>query len=98
MSMFRKYLLKKEFWAVARKDGQNNCYVKHDIHAGGIYAYLQNQGVKIVTGNETRFFSNFDDLDMFLDRLSLPKHSDPEDFFSVLHRRNNARLLRKIPL
>ncbi len=63
MSMYRKYLLKKNFWR------SNNAYVKHDPRAGGIYAYIQENGVKVVANNETHIFSNFNELDLYLDQL-----------------------------
>jgi hypothetical protein len=98
MSMYRKYLLKRNFWAVTRKNGLNNCYVKHDISVGGIYAYVLERSVKIVANSESRTFSNFDELDVYLDRLALPNHIENNNFTSVLNRRNNERLLRKIPI
>ena len=70
--MYRKYLLKRKFWAVAHKEGSTPCYVYHDAHAGGIYAYIQQRGIVIKTDAETREFTNFDDLDAFLDRTFDP--------------------------
>jgi hypothetical protein len=91
--MYRKYLLKKNFWR------SNNAYVKHDLRAGGIYAYVQPSGVKIVTSNETRFFNNFDELDLFLDKLCLStSRNESNQFMQVLNRRNTSKTLRQFPL
>ena len=101
MSMYRKYLLKRNFWAVPRKDGHGlepNCYVKHDIKVGGIYAFLQHRGVRIVAENKQKTFNNFDDLDLYLDRLVIFKDNDNSDFLTILNRRNTTKLLRQIPI
>lgn len=102
MSMFRKYLLKRDFWAVPRHNGENpNCYVRHDVKVGGIYAYLENRGVKIVANSESRFFSNFDDLDQYLDKMSMlstRSGNETSDFLAILNRRNTSNFLRKIPI
>ena len=99
MSMYRKYLLKRNFWAVPRKDGQDpNCYVKHDVKVGGIYAYIQNRGVKIVADNKEKMFNNFNDLDLYLDRLVIYKDNANSDFLAILNRRSTTKLLRQIPI
>ncbi len=99
MSMYRKYLLKRNFWAVPRKDGKEpNCYVKHDIKVGGIYAFIQHRGCRIVANNKETTFNNFNDLDLYLDRLVIFKsNSENSDFLTILNRRNTTKLLRQIP-
>ena len=99
--MYRKYLLKRNFWAVPRKDGHGlepNCYVKHDIKVGGIYAFIQHRGVRIVADNKEKTFNNFDDLDLFLDRLVIYKDNSNSDFLAILNRRNTTKLLRQFPI
>ena len=99
MSMFRGYLLKKEFWASPRKDGEKpTCYVKHDVRTGGVYAFLKNRGVEIRVNNEDRFFNNFDELDSYLDRLHLSTRDGSSEFMQILNRRSTSKTLRKIPL
>ena len=92
MSMYRKYLLKKNFWR------SNNAYVKHDPRAGGIYAYIQENGVKVVANNETHIFSNFNELDLYLDQLMSSTRAEGSEFMQILNRRNTSKLLRTIPL
>ena len=98
MSMYRRYLLKKNFWAAPRKNGGGlSCYVKHDVRVGGIYAYIQNRGVNIVVNNESKFFNNFDQLDRYLDQLTMQANrtgNDVGDFYKVLTRRDNSKSLR----
>jgi hypothetical protein len=92
--MFRSYLLKNNFWA---KKGRNKTvYMKHDINIGGIYAYLENRGVKLVAQGRDYFFDNFNELDFFLNRLTLNTQND--DFSKVLKRRNMATALRTLPI
>ncbi|UYP44119.1 hypothetical protein NEF87_000404 [Candidatus Lokiarchaeum ossiferum] len=99
MSMYRKYLLKKNFWAQPKKDGSDpSCYVKHDIRTGGIYAYVQHRGVKIVADNKSKEFSNFNELDQYLDQLSMSTREDTTQFMQVLNRRNSSKMLRKITI
>ncbi len=99
MSMYRNYLLKREFWAQPRNDGEKpTCYVKHDVRTGGIYAFLKYRGVRIRVNNEERFFNNFDDLDQFLDRLHMNSREDTSEFMQILNRRTTSKTLRKIPL
>ena len=99
MSMYRKYLLKRAFWAVPRKDGREpNCYVKHDIRVGGIYAFIQHRGCRILADNNERTFNNFNDLDLYLDRLTIHKDNSNSDFLAILNRRNTTKLLRQIPM
>jgi hypothetical protein len=99
--MYRKFLLKKQFWAVPSKNGQTpNCYVRHDIRSGGIYAYLQHRGVKIVANNETEFFNNFETLEKHLDKLIImnSRQQETSDFLSILNRRNTSKVLRSLPI
>lgn len=99
MSMYRSYLLKREFWAQPRNDGEKpTCYVKHDVRTGGIYAYLRNRGVKIRVNDEERYFNNFDELDRYLDRLNVSTREDTSEFMQILNRRSTSKTLRKIPL
>ena len=99
MSMYRSYLLKRDFWASPRKDGQKpTCYVKHDVRTGGIYAFLKNRGVTIRVNNEEREFHNFDELDSYLDRLYVSTREDTSNFLQILNRRSTSNTLRKIPL
>ncbi len=97
--MYRKYLLKNQFWAQPKKDGSApSCYVKHDVRTGGIYAYIQHRGVRIVADNNSKEFSNFNELDAYLDQLSLSTREDTTQFMQVLTRRNTSKMLRKISL
>ena len=97
--MYRKYLLKKNFWPQTKNDGNDpGCYVKHDISTGGIYAYIQHRGVKIIANNETTFFDNFKLLDNYLDTLSLKMRNDTIDFMKIMNRRVSSKSLRQIPL
>lgn len=99
MSMYRKYLLKQNFWPQTKNDGNNPvCYVKHEIHTGGIYAYIHHRGVKIVANNETQFFSNFKMLDEYLDKLSAKMRSETSDLMKIINRRATSNMLRQIPL
>jgi hypothetical protein len=89
MSMYRKYLLKKNFW-----HSKENTYMLHNERAGGIYAYIQDNGVKIVANNESRMFSNFNDLDLYLDQLMSTTRVEGSEFMQILNRRNTSKLLR----
>ncbi len=96
--MYRKYLLKRDFWAVPKKNGDEpNCYVKHDVQIGGIYAYLRHRGVKITVNGESRFFNNFNDLESYLDQLRLSTRNDTSEFMAIINRRSTTKLLRQIP-
>ncbi|MHA1745358.1 MAG: hypothetical protein ACTSWW_05125 [Promethearchaeota archaeon] len=99
MSMYRKYLLKRHFWAQPRKQGgEPQCYVKHDVNTGGVYAYIQHRGVRIVTEGDQRNFSNFNELDEYLDKLSVSTRDDTSQFLSILNRRTTTKMLRQLPL
>ncbi len=97
--MFRRYLLKKKFWQSKTSNG-GVMFVKHDSHAGGVYAQvLRNpeghQCVEVQVNGEKKYFENFNDLDAFLDNLRRPSQ-DP--IFSVLGRRNNETFFRKLEI
>lgn len=94
MSMFRSYLLKQNFWA--KKGKERTVYMKHDINIGGIYAYLVNHGVKLIVKGKDYFFDNFDNLDVFLNRLTTNSNND--DFSRVLKRRNMQKALRTLAI
>lgn len=99
MSMYRKYLLKKNFWPQTKNDGNSpGCYVKHDVSTGGIYAYIQHRRVKIVANNETKYFDNFQMLDNYLDALSVKMLSETSDLMKIINRRTTSNMLRQIPL
>ncbi|UYP44563.1 hypothetical protein NEF87_000848 [Candidatus Lokiarchaeum ossiferum] len=99
MSMYRKYLLKNNFWPQSSNNGSEpNCYVKHEIHTGGIYAYIQHRGVKIIANNETQFFNNFKMLDEYLDELSVKMRNETSDLMKIINRRTTSNMLRQIPL
>ncbi|MHA1726731.1 MAG: hypothetical protein ACTSXH_18150 [Promethearchaeota archaeon] len=101
MSMYRNYLLKKEFWG---KKGNNNdtttqkIYLKHSSKVGGIYAIIQDfpykKGVVVIANGERRFFNNFDDLDAYLHKL---EHVE-EDFLKILKRKDISRRLRTLKI
>ncbi len=96
MSMYKKFLLKKHFWPQGNKKKNNQtCYVKHEVNSGGVYAYIQQKGVKIVAKNQTRFFNNFNDLDEYLDKLSIDMRDGTEEFIKILNRASNTKTLRK---
>jgi len=101
--MYKNFLLQHDFWPSTGQtdDGQPKTYMKHDEMIGGIYAYLQHRGVKIVANNESRFFNNFDKLEDYLDKLYLKARSSTNktsSFMQILNRRDRSKVLRKIPL
>ena len=99
MSMYRSYLLKRQFYGQSRNDGEKpTCYVKHDVRTGGVYAYLKNRGVEIRVNNEKKFFNNFDELDRYFDKLNMSSRGDSSEFMQILNRRTTSKTLRKIPL
>src|SRR6056297_3335072 len=100
MCMYRNFLLDRGFWASPRKaDGnQPKVYMKHDSTIGGIYAYLQHRGVKIVVDEESRFFNNFDRLEEYLEQLYLNSKNpsnQSSNFYRILNRRDTSKLLRQ---
>ena len=76
------------------------CYVYHDAHAGGIYAYIQQRGIVIKTDAETREFTNFDDLDAFLDRTfdPPPRNNLYRNVRESFHSSQSLRTYEKIPM
>ncbi|MCK4237652.1 MAG: hypothetical protein KAX33_00920 [Candidatus Lokiarchaeota archaeon] len=95
MSMFRSYLLKQNFWA--KKGKERTVYMKHDINIGGIYAKIEkNRGVTLFIKGKDYFFDNFDNLDVFLNRLTNSSNND--DFSRVLKRRNMQKALRTLAI
>jgi len=92
--MFRSYLLKNDFWA--KKGRDRTVYMKHDINVGGIYAYIENRGVKLIVQGRDYFFDNFDNLEFFLNRLN--NNSQNDDFTRVLKRRNMENALRTLSI
>lgn len=91
--MFKKYLLKNDFWMT--KSGEEPCFIKHDPVYGGIYAKVMPKGVEIQFNNEKLVFNNFNDLDEFLDRVSI--HSTPNDydqFNTIITRNMMSKVLR----
>ena len=97
--MFRRFLLKNDFWAQPRRDGQKpTCYVKHSVKVGGIYAFLQPKGVKLRVDDDERYFNNFDDLEGYLERLNLNAKDTSNEFMHIINRRTTTKALRQIPL
>lgn len=90
--MFRKYLLKRRFWAVPRNDTDKPCYIYHDEQMGGIYAYLVNKGIIIKTNTESHFFTSFTELDMFFDRTIT---NNPQN--TLYHEMREAFLNKNLP-
>ena len=90
--MYRSYLLKNDFWA--KKGKGRTVYMKLDISIGGIYAYLENRGVKLVVKGKSYFFDNFDNLDSFLNRLAATSTQD--SFSRIIRRRNTENVLRTL--
>lgn len=95
--MFKKYLIKNEFW---RTGGRNETwFVKHTPEYGGIYAKLMQKGVEIQYNNEKKVFTNFIELDNYLDRISVNNQSNgSRDFISILNRKVTSKILRSLPL
>lgn len=94
MSMYRNFLLKNDFWA--KKGNGKTVYMKHDISIGGIYAYLENRGVKLVVRGKSYFFDNFDNLDSFMN--SLAAASTQDSFSRIIRRRNTEKSLRTLTI
>ncbi|MFO8018051.1 MAG: hypothetical protein R6U96_05405 [Promethearchaeia archaeon] len=97
MSMYRSYLLSKNFWARKgneNNDGETRTYIKHSQNAGGIYAIIEpngQRGVKIIADGHEKFFNNFDKLDRYLNRLERREN----DFMKILRRKTISKKLRK---
>jgi hypothetical protein len=69
--LFRKYLLKHKFWALPQKGKEEPCYMKHDDKVGGVYAYILKQGVRIKINDNSQVFTNFNELNNFLQRVQV---------------------------
>lgn len=67
MSMFKKFLLKRQFWPLPRKAESLPCFIYHTEKEGGIYAYLIDHGVIIKSSRGMMTFQNFQDLTDYLD-------------------------------
>lgn len=95
MSMYRSYLLKNDFWA--KKNSNEQIYMKHDQY-GGIYATIlqgeDKKGVQIMVDGEKFFFNNFDKLDFFLTKISQRQ----DNFVKILRRKNISQKLRKLEI
>jgi hypothetical protein len=104
--MYKKYLIKNEFWQCTRRNGQEamsegSWFMKHSPEFGGIYVkVLQEQrGVEVFCNNERRLFSNFVELDSYLDRLNTTiNQTDNNEFYSILNRKMTSKLLRSLPI
>ena len=101
MSMYRSYLLKKDFWA--RKgneqdlENKEKVFIKHSQNAGGIYAIIEpdsRHGVKIIANGQEQFFNNFDKLDRYLNRLERREN----DFMKILKRKKISKKLRTLEI
>ncbi|MHA1820488.1 MAG: hypothetical protein ACTSVC_08455 [Promethearchaeota archaeon] len=98
--MFKKYLLKRNFWQTRSKKS-SNWYVRHSMEAGGIYAkILDNQpGVEIIFNNKRRIFHNFTELEEFLNNIdSKAGLTSEQPFISLLNRKMTSKVLRTLPL
>ncbi|MHA1729943.1 MAG: hypothetical protein ACTSWY_14630 [Promethearchaeota archaeon] len=92
--MYKNYLTKNNFW----KSG-DNWYVTHNALCGGIYAKLLQRGVEIHYNNEKRTFTNFLELDNFLDRISaVNQPTNNGNFISILNRKMASKMLRSLPI
>ena len=102
MSMYKKYFLKKrQFWVIPKKNNTAPCYMFHDPHAGGVYAYVMDRGVMLKTTAESKFFNNFNELDQYLDLLfqnsrKQPVYGNPKLFFEKTE--DPTLELERIPL
>jgi len=91
--MFRKYLLKNNFWK--KKSGTEEWFIQHNPKYGGIYAKLLDRGVEIKYNNQTFVFTNFTELDNFLNKIYTDVESEANEEFNRLLRRNyTSKMLR----
>lgn len=92
--MFKKYLLKNDFWMT--RAGEEPCFIKHDPVYGGIYARVMPKGVEIQFNLERLVFTNFNELDDFLDKLSIHTNAtnDYDQFCSIITRKMTSKILR----
>ena len=75
-------------------------YVKHTPEAGGIYAKVLQKGVEIQYNNRKQIFTNFIELDNYLDRLTLPSTPDDnqKNFLSIINRKMTSKILRTLKI
>ena len=93
--MFKKYLIKNNFWLTKKKECE--WFVKHTPVSGGIYAKLMQKGVEIQHSGEKLVFTNFNELDDFLERITSPRRSDEaNEFINILNRKISSNVLRKL--
>ena len=93
--MFKKYLIKNNFWLTKKNDCE--WFVKHTPVSGGIYAKLMQKGVEIQHSGEKLVFTNFNDLDDFLEKCQNIKISDEaNEFVNILSRKLSSNVLRKL--
>lgn len=90
--MFKKYLIKNNFWLTKKNDCE--WFVKHTPVSGGIYAKLMQKGVEIQHSGERVVFTNFTELDSFLDKLT--RGDTTNEFVNILNRRMSSNVLRKL--
>ncbi|MHA1340619.1 MAG: hypothetical protein ACTSRZ_10710 [Promethearchaeota archaeon] len=91
--MFKKYLLKNNFWR--KKSGDEDWFIKHDPIYGGIYARLLQKGVEIKYNHQRLVFTNFTDLSDFLNRLYVGAGLNNSTEFNRLLKRNlTSKMLR----
>ncbi|MBN2157047.1 MAG: hypothetical protein JW776_13470 [Candidatus Lokiarchaeota archaeon] len=96
--MFKKYLIKNNFW-LTKKKNDASWFVKHTPASGGIYARLMQKGVEIQHSGEKIIFTNFNELDDYLERITSPRILDEEnEFVNILNRKISATVLRTLPL
>ena len=94
--MFKKYLIKNNFWLTKKKDNVS-WFVKHIPACGGIYARLMQKGVEIQHCGERVVFTNFNDLDDFLEKITSPRMSDEaNEFVNILNRKISSTVLRTL--
>ena len=96
--MFKKFLIKNDFWMTRRNN--STWYVKHTPEAGGIYAKVLQKGVEIQYNNRKQIFTNFIELDNYLDRLTLPSTPDDnqKNFLSIINRKMTSKILRTLKI
>ncbi|MCP4762183.1 MAG: hypothetical protein GY870_10405 [archaeon] len=100
--MYKKYLIKNDFWMTKSNSDRHECwFVKHTPEYGGIYAKLLQKGVEIQFNSEKKVFTNFNELDNFLDKINVGPVQNgavQNDFYSILNRKSNTKVLRALPL
>ena len=75
-------------------------YVKHTPEAGGIYAKVLQKGVEIQYNNRKQIFTNFVELDNYLDRITIPSTPDDnqKNFLSIINRKMTSKILRTLKI